>query len=57
MRQNNTGTTTLCEGLYSLLRCDLDSIEELVLGEGVVRILGDIRERFKRRSSISQRRS
>ena len=36
-RQNNTGTTTLCEGLYSLLKgCDLDSIEELVLGEGVV---------------------
>ncbi|CAL6395183.1 unnamed protein product [Bathycoccus prasinos] len=52
-RQNNTGTTTLCEGLYSLLKgCDLDSIEELVLGEGVVRILGDIRERFKNVVSI-----
>ena len=52
-RQNNTGTTTLCEGLYSLLKgCDLDSIEELILGEGVVRILGDIRERFKNVISV-----
>jgi Leucine-rich repeat (LRR) protein len=47
-RQNNTGSNQLVDGLYSLLKgCDLDSIEELELGEGVVRILGDCRERFK----------